>query len=129
VPSGISATPLPPVFYFHEQTPTSPVLYKTGDYPSLLPVPKGAFRVECPTSRGGYPSPPLKNKGGGVSHEWGGGTPLTTRMEDTTCPPVIVFRAGLLPPPHFHKRGGPPPVHFRFLYHGFSCRTWTEFSA
>jgi len=66
VPSKIIATPLPPVFFFCELTPTSPVSHKTGDHPPMLPVPKGVFRVERPVSGGGDPTPPAKKWGGGV---------------------------------------------------------------
>ena len=66
VPSGIFVTPLPPVFHFVKRIPTPPVLHKTGDYPPIVPVPKGVFHVERPASGGGAPTPPAQEKGGGV---------------------------------------------------------------
>jgi len=81
--------------------------------------------------QGGYPTPPPKNKGGGVSHERGGGTPLTTKMVDTPCPPFIIFRTGP-PPPHASGKGGgttprPLPVFISrfflsYLKRSLSCR-------
>jgi len=95
VPSGIFVTPLPPVFHFVKRIPTPPVLHKTGDYPPIVPVSKGAFRVECPTRGGGAPTPSVMDKGGGVSHGWGGGTPL---LPEPDMPPTLL--------PSFFNVGG-----------------------
>jgi len=120
VASKIPDTPLPPVLFFRELTPTPPVLHKTGDYPPLLPVPKGVFRVEHQAKWGGGTTPSVTDKGGGVSHGRGGGTPLYSKTVDTLHPLPKIFFAG---PPSSHYDSNLPdrpiaktvnPPKFRF---------------
>jgi len=105
-PSKILATPLPSVFHFHEQTPTPPVPHKTGDHPSPFPVPKPVLRVERPARRGGDPTPPVTIRGGGVSHEWGGGTLPAKKFQEAPHPPARIFLCRPPPPGSVQKGGG-----------------------
>jgi len=88
VASKIPDTPLPPVLFFRELTPTPPVLHKTGDYPPLLPVPKGVFRVEHQAKWGGGTTPSVTDKGGGYRMEGAGVPPSIQKLwiPSTPCP-------------------------------------------
>jgi len=61
--------------------------------------------VECPVRRGEGTTPPVTDKGGGVSERWGGGPPPHRKFEEAPHPPLRNYFAGPPSPRVLHKIG------------------------
>jgi len=107
VPSGFLPAPLPTVFRFRKQTPTPPVLHKTGDHPPGFQFQKVCFAWSV--RREGEGAPPLRSRSRGVGYRVegvGAPPPARIRREPPSSGFIFSCRYPHLPPPG--KKGGPP---------------------